>query len=81
MKKKEIFNKLQVIISNRLRCNESEITLKADLSKDLSFDWIDKIEVITDIKAEFNISISDEQGEEVETVQQVVDLISELINN
>lgn len=74
----EILGKLKTIISDRHRSDESEITLESKLAQDLGFDSLDEIELLMDIETEFGLSISDEQAEGIETIQQIVDSLAEL---
>ena len=78
MEAEGILGKLKTIVSDRLGWNEDEITLESDLRRDLGFDSLDEVELIMDIECEFGISISDEQANGIETVQQIVDSLVEL---
>jgi len=79
MEAEEILGKLKTIISDRLGFDESEIKSESNLKKDLNFDSIDELELIMDIEGEFSLSISDEQTNGIETIQQIVDSLVELI--
>lgn len=78
MEAEEILGKLKTIISDRLGFDESEITLESNLRKDLNFDSLDEIELIMDIEGEFSLSLSDEQTDGIETIQQIVDSLVEI---
>lgn len=48
---------------------------EAKLREDLGFDSLDEVEAIMYVEEEFDIDITDEQAEQLETVGQLIDFI------
>jgi acyl carrier protein len=58
-----------------MRLPPDEISEEKELCNDLKMDSIDGTELVIECEKQFNISISDELWESVETVEDVVDVI------
>lgn len=71
--------KVREIIAEELGWEESEVTLNANLEMDLNADSLDVAELVMAIEEEFDIEISDEDAENVKTVQDAVNLAERLI--
>lgn len=56
----EIFEKLKVIIQDKITLDDCCITLESDLRVDLGFDSLDAVELLMEIERDFNIHIRDE---------------------
>lgn len=54
-----------------------EPTLESRFVEDLGADSIDTVEIFVQVENEFDIEITDEEAEKIETVQQLLDLIEE----
>ena len=67
-----IEEKVRNIIVERLGVDESEVTLEASFTNDLGADSLDTVELIMELEKEFNISIPDEQAEQIQTVVDAV---------
>ena len=67
-----IEEKIRNIIVERLGVDESEVTLEASFTNDLGADSLDTVELIMELEKEFNISIPDEQAEQIQTVGDAV---------
>jgi acyl carrier protein len=65
------------IIVEQLGVSEEEVTLEASFIDDLGADSLDLVELIMAMEEEFGIEISDEDAEKIQTVQDVVNYISE----
>ena len=65
------------IIVEQLGVSEEEVTLEASFIEDLGADSLDLVELIMAMEEEFGIEISDEDAEKIQTVQDVVNYISE----
>jgi acyl carrier protein len=74
---KEISGKVKKIIVEKLGVDESEVTLEASFTNDLGADSLDTVELIMEFEKEFDISIPDEQAENIQTVGQVITYLSE----
>lgn len=53
-----------------------DVDSNAHLEHDLGFDSLDRIEAVMAVEDEFGIEISDEDGEKLTTVQQVIDYVT-----
>jgi len=68
----EIAQKVKSIIIDKLGVEESEVTTEASFTNDLGADSLDTVELIMEFEKEFNISIPDEQAENISTVGQAI---------
>ena len=67
-----IEEKVKKIIVDKLGVDESEVTSEASFTNDLGADSLDTVELIMEFEKEFDISIPDEQAENIQTVGQAV---------
>lgn len=75
-----IEEKVRKIIVERLGVDETEVTLEASFTNDLGADSLDTVELIMELEKEFNISIPDEQAEQIQTVGDAVTYLDSQIN-
>ena len=68
----KIETKVKQIIVDKLGVDESEITLESSFTNDLGADSLDTVELIMEFEKTFDISIPDEQAENIQTVGQAV---------
>ena len=61
----EIASKVKSIIVDKLGVEESEVTSEASFTNDLGADSLDTVELIMEFEKEFNISIPDDQAENI----------------
>ena len=73
----EIKDKVVKIIVDKLGVDESEVTEKASFTADLGADSLDTVELIMQLEKEFNISIPDEEAENIATVGDAITYLSE----
>ncbi|GJM60347.1 MULTISPECIES: acyl carrier protein [Persicobacter] len=73
----EIAEKVKAIIVEKLGVEESEVTLEASFTNDLGADSLDTVELIMEFEKEFNVSIPDDQAENISTVGQAVSYLEE----
>jgi len=71
----DISSKVKAIIVEKLVIDESEVTDTASFQQDLGADSLDTVELIMEFEKEFNIQISDEDAEKIQTVADVVKYI------
>ena len=71
----EIADKVKKIIVDKLGVDESEVTAEASFTNDLGADSLDTVELIMEFEKEFDISIPDEQAENIQTVGQAVEYV------
>lgn len=67
-----IEEKVKQIIVDKLGVDESEVTENASFQNDLGADSLDTVELIMEFEKEFDLSIPDEQAENIQTVGQAV---------
>ena len=68
----EIAQKVTSIIIDKLGVEESEVTPEASFTNDLGADSLDTVELIMEFEKEFNISIPDDQAENIATVGDAI---------
>ncbi len=68
----EIAGKVKAIIVDKLGVEESEVSNEASFTNDLGADSLDTVELIMEFEKEFNISIPDDQAENIATVGDAV---------
>lgn len=71
----EIAEKVKSIIVDKLGVDISEVTPEASFTNDLGADSLDTVELIMEFEKEFEISIPDEQAENIQTVGQAIDYL------
>ena len=73
----EIANRVRKIIVVKLGVDESEVTTEASFTNDLGADSLDTVELMMEFEKEFNISIPDDQAENIGSVGQVISYLEE----
>lgn len=71
----EISERVIQIIIDKLGVDGSEVTNEASFTNDLGADSLDTVELIMEFEKEFDVSIPDEQAENIQTVGQAVDYL------
>ena len=71
----DTFEKVKAIIVDQLGVDEAQVTLQASFREDLEADSLDLVELIMAIEEEFGGSISDEQAQTIQSVQDAVSFI------
>ncbi|MEO9966872.1 MAG: acyl carrier protein [Reichenbachiella sp.] len=71
----DIAQKVKSIIIDKLGVEESEVNNEASFTNDLGADSLDTVELIMEFEKEFNISIPDDQAENIGTVGQAVEYL------
>lgn len=74
-----VFEKVKVIISNQLDVQEDSIQIETDILEDLGADSLDVVELILALEEEFDISIPEEEVENIKTVGDVVSSIESML--
>jgi acyl carrier protein len=72
---KDVFHRVNAIVTRLLSVEPTQVELKADFSKDLGADSLDIVELILSFEEEFNIVIPDEAASEISTIEQAVKYI------
>lgn len=73
--KQQIYEKVKAVVAKQLEVDASKVTINANFANDLGADSLDAVELIMAIEEEFDIEVSDEAAEKIETVEQAVDYI------
>jgi len=73
-----IENTVIEILADHFKKRTSEINISSNLVDDLGADSIDSIEITLLIEKEFDIEVSDQQIDQITTVQSVIDLVHDL---
>jgi acyl carrier protein len=76
-KMSDIAEKVKSIIVEKLGVEASEVTPEASFTNDLGADSLDTVELIMEFEKEFNVSIPDDQAENIQTVAQAVAYLEE----
>ncbi len=76
-----ILERVQGVVAEKLSVDESEVALEASFTEDLNADSLDLVELIMAFEEEFStngitLEISDEDAENIQTVQQAVDYLA-----
>ena len=77
----DIYNQVVTILTESTTdfdINKNDAVPDANLIDDLGMDSLDFIEFIMELETEFEISIPDDLAENIETIQDVVDLVTKL---
>jgi acyl carrier protein len=69
--------RVKQIVAEQLGVDEDQITPEASFMDDLGADSLDTVELVMALEEEFDIEISDEDAEKIQTVQDAVDYITE----
>ncbi len=73
----EIANRVKKIIVDKLGVDESEVTPEASFTNDLGADSLDTVELMMEFEKEFNISIPDDQAENIASIGQAIAYLEE----
>ncbi|MBE3518990.1 MAG: acyl carrier protein [Firmicutes bacterium] len=71
----EIFERIKKIIVEQLGVDESSVTMDASFIDDLGADSLEIVDLIMAMEGEFNLSIPDEDAENLSTVRDAVEYI------
>jgi len=72
-----IEEKVKQIVAEQLGVDEGQVTNDASFMDDLGADSLDTVELVMALEEEFDIEISDEDAEKIQTVQNAIDYITE----
>lgn len=72
-----IEKRVKEIVAEQLGVDESQVTNEASFMDDLGADSLDTVELVMALEEEFDIEISDENAEKIQTVQDAIDYITE----
>ncbi|MFO7983516.1 MAG: acyl carrier protein [Desulfuromonadales bacterium] len=69
--------RVKQIVAEQLGVDEAQVTAEASFMDDLGADSLDTVELVMALEEEFDIEISDEDAEKIQTVKDAVSYISE----
>jgi acyl carrier protein len=72
-----IEKRVKEIVAEQLGVDESQVTNEASFMDDLGADSLDTVELVMALEEEFDIEISDEDAEKIQTVQDAIDYITD----
>jgi acyl carrier protein len=72
-----IDKRVKEIIAEQLGVDEAQVIGEASFMDDLGADSLDTVELVMALEEEFDIEISDEDAEKIQTVQDAVDYIGD----
>lgn len=76
---KTTLERLKTLTADQCGLDESDIHADSKFRDDLNLDSLDDVELIMAAEEEFDIEISDEAAEKIETLEDAVKLIDSLI--
>ncbi len=76
----EHYDKIKEIIIDKLGIDNGKITMDAKFIDDLGADSLDTVELIMQFEEEFGIEIPDEEAQDLLSVSQAVDYITNKLN-
>jgi acyl carrier protein len=75
MKKMSVLDEIRALVSKNLGVDEAQVKAESNLVADLGADSLDAVELIMEIEDHFDISINEEDAQNLETVQDIIDYI------
>ncbi|HEX2179522.1 MAG TPA: acyl carrier protein [Actinomycetota bacterium] len=81
MAREEVLGALKEVLVDRLKVDASTITDDANLFEDLGLDSIDLMTVVMAVEERFSIEVSDDELEDVTTLAQAADLLSNKVTS
>lgn len=72
-----IAERIKQIVAEQLGVDEDQVTAEASFMDDLGADSLDTVELVMALEEEFDIEISDEDAEKIQTVQNAIDYVEE----
>ena len=72
--------KVRGIVAKQLGLGEDEVTNESSFIDDLGADSLDTVELVMSFEEEFDIEISDDEAENILTVQAAIDHVNNNVN-
>jgi len=73
----DVTQRVKELVAERMGVEEDQITEDTHFVNDLQSDSLDMAELVIDLEEEFDMSISDEEAQEIETVGQAIEYIND----
>ncbi len=77
---KEILEKVKTFATEVACVNENEVKPESNFNEDLGMDSLDVVELTMKCESEFRIQITDEDSQNLSSVQELVDLVDSKLN-
>lgn len=75
----DIESTVKSIIVEKLGVDESDVSADSSFTNDLGADSLDTVELIMEFEKEFDLTIPDEEAEEIATVGDAIDYLEEKV--
>ena len=75
----DVTDKIKKIICEQLDVPEEDVVPEASFVDDLGADSLDQVELIMAMEEEFDVSIPDEDAENIGTVQDAIDYVKKVL--
>jgi acyl carrier protein len=72
-------NAIHEILIDKLQVKPETLTPEARIDADLGADSLDKVEIIMQCEEQFGVTVPDDLAEQVETVEDVYELVARLL--
>ena len=80
MTREMIFNKMEEVVRGQVKNQDLTLTTSMDIQKDLGLDSIELVELIIDLEEAFQLSIPDEDVEDLASLGELSDYLNNRIN-
>ncbi len=77
MTREEIFEKVSQILAEELGLDPESIEMDANFIEDLNADSLDMVDLVVEMEHEFDLSIPDDEAEQIKTVGDAVNYIAD----
>jgi acyl carrier protein len=75
----DIEETVKSIIVEKLGVDEADVTSDASITNDLGADSLDTVELIMEFEKEFDLTIPDEEAEDIATVGDAIEYLEEKV--
>lgn len=76
-----IADRVKAVVAASLKIDPSKVVDNARFIDDLGADSLDTVELVMALEEEFNIEISNDEGLEIQSIQDAISFIEKKVNN